>query len=612
MALLQDIVHKFEVGSGSRVVRIGVAVLALVVLVGGYNLRAFKNMATQEAMDAAQLARHQSEGEGYKTLFIRPFSLYLVKKRNQDAQGTKAADAAQDPMQIKQMHPDLANPPVYPMLLAGLMKVLPFSYAVPSKSASFWNRDGMFWWYPADFTIGLVNQVLFIGLVVVTFLLARELFDASMAWVSGGLLLGSELLWRFSVSGLSTMLLLLIFMGLAWCLVLLEREAREPKRGPAGIIGLAALAGAVVGIGGLTRYAFGWLIFPVLLYVMLFSGGRRATLAGVALGTFLVVMTPWVVRNYMVSGTPFGTAGFSILEGTLIFPADRLPRSLEPDLSRIAPMALWIKLIINCRQILQSDLPKLGGSWVTAFFLVGLLVGYRNPSVTRLRYFLLSCLPVLILVQALGRTQLSEESPEINSENLLVLLAPLVLVYGVSLFFMLLDHMQLPFPEIRLIVIGLFGLAACLPLIFTFLPPRTMAIAYPPYNPPAIESMASWLKEKEMTMSDVPWAVAWYGNRQSVWLTLKCKPDANDQGVREDFYVINDYQKPINLLYLTPRTMDARLLSQWVRGGELSWGGFIFEILGKNNVPADFPLHKMVNGLLPEQVMLSDWERWRK
>ena len=44
-------------------------------------------MATQEAMDAAQLARNIAQGKGYTTLFIRPFSMYLVKKRNLEKQG---------------------------------------------------------------------------------------------------------------------------------------------------------------------------------------------------------------------------------------------------------------------------------------------------------------------------------------------------------------------------------------------------------------------------------------------------------------------------------------------------------------------------------------------
>ncbi len=47
-------------------------------------------------------------------------------------------------------------------------------------------------------------------------------------------MLGTELLWRFSVSGLSTMLLLVIFIGLAWCLVLLEQEGGELSGGQRG------------------------------------------------------------------------------------------------------------------------------------------------------------------------------------------------------------------------------------------------------------------------------------------------------------------------------------------------------------------------------------------
>ena len=612
MPFLQEVIHKLEVGGGSRVFRVTLAVLAVLVLTGGYNWRAFRNMATQEAMDSAQLARNISQGKGYTTLFIRPFSIYLVKKRNQHLRGMPAPDTTADLAQLKEMHPDIANPPVYPVLLAGLMKVLPFNYILPSKPVPFWSNDSRFWRFQPDFLIALFNQLLFFVVILVTFLLARRLFDSAVAWLSGALLLGSELFWRFSVSGLSTMLLMLIFLGLAWCLVFFDREAREPKWGATGIMVVAALAGAMVGLGGLTRYAFGWLIFPVLLFVILFGGRQRVVLTLITLATFTVVLGPWLARNYMVSGTPFGTASFSVLQSTMIFPENRLERSLEPDLSRIYLTPFWIKLMTNLRQIMQGDLPKLGGSWITAFFLVGLLVGFRNLTVRRLRYFLLGCLPVLVIIQALGRTQLSEESPEINSENLLILLAPLVLVYGVSLFYLLIDQINLPFPEMRFLVIGIFSVAACLPMILTFLPPKTIPVVYPPYYPPAIQTIAGWMKEKDLVMSDVPWAMAWYGQRQSVWLTLRCKRDARDPITREDFFAINDYQKTINILYLTPQTMDSRFLSQWYRAGELSWGSFILETLVKKKVPEDFPLNQMPVGWLPEQIILADWERWRK
>jgi hypothetical protein len=240
------------------------------------------------------------------------------------------------------------------------------------------------------------------------------------------------------------------------------------------------------------------------------------------------------------------------------------------------------------------------------------MIAFRSPALTRLRYFLTGCIVMLILAQALGRTQLSEESHEINSENLLVLVAPLVLVYGVSLFFILLEQIRMPFPEARFIAVGIFSVVACLPMIFAFLPPKTLPVAYPPYYPPAIQTASGWLKENELAMSDIPWAVAWYGQRQCVWMTLKCTPGAKDQTTHEDFFAINDYVKPISLLYLTPQTMDARFLSQWVRAGEQSWGSFVLESLVKKKVPTYFPLSESQAGWLPEQLVLTDWQRWRK
>jgi len=68
----------------------------------------------------------------------------------------------------------------------------------------------------------------------------------------------------------------------------------------------------------------------------------------------------------------------------------------------------------------------------------------------------------------MGRTQLSEDSPEVNSENLLVLLVPLIFVFGVSLFFSLLDQMNLLFRGMRYLVVGVFAVIICLPMEFTF------------------------------------------------------------------------------------------------------------------------------------------------
>ena len=260
--IIQNLIHKLEVGAGPRFFRIAALVLAVVALALRYDVHAYRNLATPEGMDAAQLARNISEGKGYTTLFIRPLSLYLVQKHNEAGAPIALTNANFDFARVKTAHPDLANPPVYPVLLAGLMKILPFHYAVDLKR-SFWTDNGKFWRYQPDFLIAVFNQILLVAAIVLTFFLARKLFDPGVAWLSAILMIGCELLWRFSVSGLSTMLLLVIFLGLAWCVLKIEETAREPQPRANRLLGLAVAAGLLTGVGALTRYAFGWTIIPV-------------------------------------------------------------------------------------------------------------------------------------------------------------------------------------------------------------------------------------------------------------------------------------------------------------------------------------------------------------
>lgn len=617
MPSIQDLVHSFE-EKGSRGLRLAFVVLLTIGLVVVYNWRAYRNFGTQEAMDAAQLGRNVAEGRGFTTQFIRPFSIYLVKSHNRDRLTVTETNVRPDFAQIKGMHPDLANPPLYPLMLAGAMKVLPFNHEV-NVTKPFWSVPNpklrllteeelktaparVFARHQPDFLISLLNQLVLIVVAVLTGLLARRLFDASVGWMAFALLIGSEYLWRFSTTGLSTMLLMLIFVGLIWLLVWMESEEREPVWGHRAQTWLALGIGAMLGLGTLTRYAFGWLLIPVLVYLAIFCVLRRWQIFALVLGIFLVLVTPWITRNVMVSGTPFGTAGYAIVEGTYGLSENQLHRALQPDFRGVGLFPLLYKLSNNAREIVQDQLPKVGGSWVSALFLTGLLLSFRSPALRRLRYFLLGTLLLFIFVQALGKTQLSVDSPQFNSENLLVLLVPVIFIYGTGLFFQLLDQMNLKLRELRYLIIGIFGGLACLPMLFVMLPPKALPLNYPPYYPPAIQQLSKYMKPSELIMSDIPWAVAWYGDRQCVWLTAT--PDT-------DYYAINDFMKPIRALYLTPLTTDSRILSDWVRPGLRSWPVFILEFIFNKRAPEKFPLRYARDGFFPEQLFLCDWERWK-
>ena len=587
MPTLQELIHSFEEGAGARAMKWVGFLAAFVGLAIAYDLRAYKNFANPDAMDAAQVARNLSEGRGFTTQFIRPASLYFVGQKTGAASLTNA-------------HPDLANAPAYPALLAGAMRVLPFDFKFPKE-------DQFRTWQPEQL-IAWVNQALFLLAVVLAWRLARNLFDPTVAWLSAAVILGADLLWRFSISGLSTMLALALLMLVAELLVAAERGARETDWGAARLYFTALLAGALMGALGLTRYALGVLILPVMLYFNFFFAPRSLSLGFAALLGFAAVMAPWLMRNHEVSGRLFGVASLAVHQATDRFPGDRIERLLDPenkftheDLRQVSLDEHWGKLGDNLPGILQNDLPRIGGSWVAAFFLAGLLVPFRNPALGRLRVFVLLSLGALTVMQSVAKTHVAALVPDVNAENLLVVLAPLVFIFGTGLFVLLLDQLELPPFGARGTVIGLFLLVACAPMGFALGATPRSPMTYPPYHPQVIHERASWLGERELMMSDMPWAVAWYGRRDCVWLP---------SNVGEGFATVHRV-RPVAALYLTALTLDQKLVSDLLQGDDPAWGEFAANAVLKREIPEGFPLKFAFAEGFPYQLFLADRERWK-
>src|SRR5262245_15079341 len=101
---LQEIIHALEQGPAYRYLSYVVGVIFFVTVAVCYDLALYRNLSTIEGMDAAQLARNLSQGKGYNTDFVRPFSIYLLSKHNGETNT------------LPELHPDLANAPAYPAL----------------------------------------------------------------------------------------------------------------------------------------------------------------------------------------------------------------------------------------------------------------------------------------------------------------------------------------------------------------------------------------------------------------------------------------------------------------------------------------------------------------
>ncbi len=111
-----------------------------------------------------------------------------------------------------------------------------------------------------------------------------------------------------------------------------------------------------------------------------------------------------------------------------------------------------------------------------------------------------------------------------------------------------------------------------------------------------------WTKPDEIIGSDMPWAVAWYADRKSLWIPNKFA----------DFMGMSDYAKlpgPLAGLFLTTLSRNEPFYSSIYRGEYQDWQPLIF---GRTDLPS-FPFKEgiLVLGDL-SYTFYSDTKRWER
>ncbi len=599
---IQEIIHFIEEGRGAAMIRWFLVILSVGFASAIYQMTEARNFAAPEAMDTAQLARNLAEGRGYTTSFIRPISLHLVREKMRESGG--------DPRTILEYsHPDLENPPVYPALLAGVMKVLPAAQRSELPDDEF-NRRPF-----AEMIISALNLGLFAVATLLLFRLGRTLFNPGIGWLAALLFLGTELFWKFANSGLSTHLLMVLVLLVVRVWVAHDRaRSSEAPAAPRNRFLLAALLGGLLGILALTRYSAGWLLVPFL--VLFGFAGRRAHWPSflAAFAAFFLVLTPWMVRNYRLSGLPFGTATFAPLAATESFPRDRLERSQNPvfrTMDRLEPVR---KIIVNAITVIEEEAPRVAGNWVTAFFLLCLLVPLNSPTVSRLRWLLAGMLAILLIAQASVRSAAWALSPVVNGENLLVILSPLLILFSAAMLEFALDRIAWPVTLLRRLVTGGLILFFSSPLLLSLLPPKKFTAQEPFYRPSVVRALADYSPPGTLTMSDAPWAMAWYGLRDCVWVSLRVmdEADANLANRREDFFMFTEGRRRVRAVYISPLWANEPMQGRFFGDPDFAWGRYYLDVLLRERVPTGFPLKFILGGgfLTGGHFFLAEEEWW--
>ncbi|HEY5779576.1 MAG TPA: hypothetical protein VIT00_12610 [Terrimicrobiaceae bacterium] len=565
---VQSAVRSLDQGKLGAFVRAAIFTTLIAGLSLLYLFVQFRGLATPDAMDQAQIARRLADGKGFTTGYIRPLALSALQTQG----GEKQVDLSE--------FPDFFQSPLHPWVSSLGLRLLKGEWRMKLTDIV----------YAGDRMVAAVSMLLFLLSVAVWFLVLARLFDRRLALFGCAAVLLTDLMWQFSLSALPQMLVLLLF-SLATLATLLGIDAREESFGRTmmWLIGAGVCFGLATLAHGLSVWMFlGWLVFVCFYFP------PNGLPAAAALAIYLLVVAPWLVRNFQVSGNPFGLAIYGAFFNS---PAEEsFFRDSRVDIES-SGTTLQGKARAHIVQQIEMIFGYLGMNATAASFFLALFHPFRNGMAQAFKW----CLLLMWLFAVLGMS-FYHPSGIVSGNQFHVLFIPLFVGYGMAFLFVLWNRLDLGSALLRNLFVAALLFLCAIPMLLTLFAGQKSRINWPPYVPSYIAIMHNWFQENEIICSDMPWAIAWYAQRTSLLL-----PDS----VRT-FNRIHDYNETsqhIRGLYLTPITGNQPLFSGIYKGAYKDWAALITrppQIRG-------FPLTEFT--LLPidgQCIIFSDRPRWNE
>ncbi len=465
-------------------------------------------------LDLAQVARRVAAGEGFTTGFIRPVSLRF------------------HPDWLH--HPELTHPPLYIHVLAAAIRLFGARDAVVAGVSilSFWALIPWLWFW------------------------GRKLFNDLTAGLAVLLCCLNPVLLRLSINGSPLPFLASLLFLLFYLLYRCRSDSRF----------LPAAAGAVIGLAYLTRYSCGLWILPAGLFLAAEGKPRRVRRLALLAGGAVLVALPWLIRNWATAGGPFFTLdGFKPSMFSEPRPGYILWRGFSAR-SLLVPERgyfLFKKFLLGFRESYGRVL-LLTGNFSSVFALLSLLHRFPDRRIDRLKYAFFG-----MLILECG--YLSLFSPAGPGTAVFVPLASLL-----AAAFLL--HLLSRFEGRRAGPARTALLVFFLILIAIPISDKLGHRGFPRFRLYSVENIrevAAAVPPGEILVSDVPWAVSWYGGVSTLWIPFRL----------EDYEEIRIYREPaVAGLFLTPFFRGVffepgEISPDWLKVYETGWvpGGWGLE-----------------------------------
>jgi hypothetical protein len=605
----QQLVHSLEQGEGRWWIWLLVAIFGTTALFivhiwinplnnQGGQAPFFRGLTDARGMEQAVIARELARGNGFQTKVISPAAIDLMEKKK----GDRAFDAVikYDPDAGFATVPDYYHAPLWPWLNS-----LMFRTAVGLNDSIKWrtDEDGKpnYWklqptedLHPADRLIATMAAVLMIMGIAVNYFTGTLLFDQRLSIFCAGLCLLCEYLWEICFTGQPQMLLFFLFSCAMHCFV----RALIAKQ--AGRVSALWNVGAAVFLGlmTLTHMVSLWVVAGAIIWVA-FAFRPRFAEPVVMLLVVLAFCVPWFVRTANVCGDFQGTAKL-VSQFQIRGTESQIMRQLGKADETIEPLHRRAKLQVQIESQAGEIVNHMGGIVAAPLFFLALLHIFKRREVADFRWGIFWMWSFAIF----GMAVLGFDTKAHHPSNIHLLFIPFATFYGLGLILMMWSRLEINVRILNILLALIPFVISIMPMVRAFMDPPKMHVIFPPYYPRAIASLGVWFDQRDIICTDMPWATAWYADRNSLWLPQSIT----------DFNELNDFRfrSRITGMFLTPESGYKGLQNEIAGdGGEYrEWAEFIMRIQRAN---ANFPL-KAFTKLPPssQYIIFADRDRWTK
>lgn|GEM_PF-1083672 len=384
--------------------------LALAVFLAVYYKSTFQGLSDRYGMDISQIARQVMTRHSYTTLILRPLNVALVD--NPDFQSL-----------------ELNTAPLFPCAVA----------------AVYW-RNGA----ASDQAATWVSLLFLLGMTAATYVLGRVLFDWKVGLLAATAVGLSEAVIKAGTSG--TQWTMAGFWLTLLMLTIVMHHRSVSRRAGLAASAYAAASALLVALMFMTAHVLIVTLLPLAVYFAVNWRRRRLDLVAFVL-VAVIATAPWAYRNAKwTRGCIIGATAWDIMADTKAYPGERIYRTtddaaLDPMRCLMFPIERFSSF--SSKLMARSgDLGKglfgVAGLAIFPFAFVSMLYRFRSDSANLLRGLAYGVVPMLLGVF----TVFSVDA------RALVMLAPLIAIFGTAYLLLLLDARRLHIVYVRMLIGG--------------------------------------------------------------------------------------------------------------------------------------------------------------